>query len=39
MAMVIPEMTPLAPALDDPDFYLADPHAAFRWMRERGNGT
>src|SRR5262249_16197747 len=23
-----------APALDDPDFYLADPHAAFRWMRE-----
>ena len=20
--------------LDDPDFYLADPHAAFRWMRE-----
>ncbi|HSV05563.1 MAG TPA: cytochrome P450, partial [Candidatus Binatus sp.] len=21
--------------LDDPDFYLADPHAAFRWMRER----
>ena len=33
--MAIPGMTPLAPALDDPDFYLADPHAAFRWMRER----
>ena len=32
--MAIPEMTPVAPALDDPDFYLADPHAAFRWMRE-----
>ena len=33
--MAIPGMTPLAPALDDPDFYLADPHAVFRWMRER----
>jgi cytochrome P450 len=32
--MAIPEMTPSALALDDPDFYLADPHAAFRWMRE-----
>jgi len=29
--MAIPAMTL---ALDDPDFYLADPHAAFRWMRE-----
>ena len=33
--MAIPGMTPSALALDDPDFYLADPHAAFRWMRER----
>ena len=33
--MAIPEMAPVAPALDDPDFYLGDPHAAFRWMRER----
>jgi hypothetical protein len=32
--MAIPAMTPSAPALDDPDFYLAGPHAAFRWMRE-----
>ena len=31
--MVIPEM-PETPALDDPDFYLADAHVAFRWMRE-----
>jgi cytochrome P450 len=27
-------MTSPTPALDNPDFYLADPHAAFRWMRE-----
>ena len=33
--MAVPGMTPSALALDDPDFYLADPHAAFRWMRER----
>jgi len=33
--MAIPGVTPSALALDDPDFYLADPHAAFRWMRER----
>jgi cytochrome P450 len=32
--MAIPGMTPSALALDDPDFYLADPYAAFRWMRE-----
>src|SRR4029450_1652545 len=33
--MAIPEMAPVAPALDHPDFCLRDPHAAFRWMRER----
>jgi len=33
--MAIPGVTPSALVLDDPDFYLADPHAAFRWMRER----
>ena len=32
--MAISAMTPSTPALDDPDFYLGDPHAAFRWMRQ-----
>jgi len=33
--MAIPGTTPPALALDDPEFYLADPDAAFRWLRER----
>ena len=32
--MVTPGATLPALALDDPDFYLADPHAAFQWLRE-----
>jgi cytochrome P450 len=32
--MTIRVREPSQPELDDPDFYLADPHAAFRWMRE-----
>ena len=33
--MAVSAMPTSALALGDADFYLADPHAAFRWMRER----